>query len=167
MQIRKAGCSDYDRIMEIYSIAQDYMIRSGNPTQWGHFYPDPELIRKDIADGVCYVICEDTVHGVCALIEGPDPTYRVIENGAWLNEDPYVVVHRIAGDGQVHGVFRCVMEYCKDRYANVRIDTHNDNLTMQKQIEKNGFQRCGTIYVEDGSPRIAYQWTAVNTSIPY
>ena len=29
---------------------------------------------------------------------------------------------------------------------------------MQKQIEKNGFKKCGTIYVRDGSPRIAYQW---------
>ena len=30
----------------------------------------------------------------------------------------------------------------------------------QRQIEKNGFIRCGTIYVEDGSPRIAYHWTS-------
>ena len=29
---------------------------------------------------------------------------------------------------------------------------------MQKQIEKSGFKKCGTIYVEDGSPRIAYHW---------
>ena len=28
---------------------------------------------------------------------------------------------------------------------------------MQHLIEKNGFQRCGIIYVEDGSPRIAYE----------
>ncbi len=28
---------------------------------------------------------------------------------------------------------------------------------MQKVFEKNGFKRCGIIYVEDGTPRIAYQ----------
>ena len=25
--------------------------------------------------------------------------------------------------------------------------------------EKNSFEKCGTIYVADGSPRIAYQWS--------
>lgn len=28
---------------------------------------------------------------------------------------------------------------------------------MQHLICKNGFQKCGIIYVEDGSPRIAYE----------
>ena len=28
---------------------------------------------------------------------------------------------------------------------------------MQRVFEKNGFEKCGIIYVEDGSPRIAYQ----------
>ena len=40
----------------------------------------------------------------------------------------------------------------------MRGDTHEDNLPMQRVLEKNGFQRCGTIFVEDGSPRIAYQY---------
>ncbi len=41
--------------------------------------------------------------------------------------------------------------------SNFRIDTHNDNKIMQHVIEKNGFIRCGIIYVKDGSPRIAYE----------
>ena len=28
---------------------------------------------------------------------------------------------------------------------------------MQNVIEKNGFNRCGIIYVKDGSERIAYE----------
>ena len=28
---------------------------------------------------------------------------------------------------------------------------------MQRLLEQNGFVRCGTIYIWDGSPRIAYQ----------
>ncbi|MBE6046792.1 MAG: N-acetyltransferase, partial [Clostridiales bacterium] len=58
------------------------------------------------------------------------------------------------------GIFRCAANYCKSISPNVRIDTHENNTTMQRQIEKAGFERCGIIYVEDGSPRIAYQWTA-------
>ena len=28
---------------------------------------------------------------------------------------------------------------------------------MRRAFERNGFERCGTIWVEDGTPRIAYQ----------
>ena len=42
----------------------------------------------------------------------------------------------------------------------IRIDTHADNKTMQHLIEADGFTRCGIIYIADGTPRIAYQWTA-------
>lgn len=42
------------------------------------------------------------------------------------------------------------------RLAEVRADTHRDNVIMQHILEKNGFIKCGTIVVEDGTPRIAY-----------
>ena len=64
MNIRKAAIDDLTEIMDIYRIAQDYMIESGNPAQWGHFYPQEELIREDISKGRCYLICDDdTPHG--------------------------------------------------------------------------------------------------------
>ena len=70
MFVREAEDEDLDEIMKIYRIAQDNMIKSGNPTQWGHFYPSLELIKEDISRGVCHVICEDEICGVFALIEG-------------------------------------------------------------------------------------------------
>ena len=161
LYVRKAAENDFDRIMEIYRSAQDYMIRSGNPDQWGHFYPDPELVKNDIRDGVCHVICDEGgVRGVFALFAGDEPTYQHIEGGAWLNEEPYVTIHRIAGDGKTRGIFRCAADYCKGVSRNVRIDTHANNAAMQRQIEKNGFRKCGIIYVEDGSPRLAYHYRA-------
>ena len=36
MYIRKAKIEDLERIMGIYRIAQDFMIESGNPNQWGN-----------------------------------------------------------------------------------------------------------------------------------
>ncbi|MCR5546765.1 MAG: N-acetyltransferase [Lachnospiraceae bacterium] len=157
LEIRSATKDDLKSIMNIYKTAQDYMIASGNPTQWGRTYPTRELIQSDINKGVCFLICEaDIVHGVFALFEGVEPTYEYID-GAWLNDDSYVTIHRLAGDGKVHGIFQSVIEYCKQCCSNIRVDTHNDNKTMQSLIEKHGFMKCGTIYVRDGSPRIAYQ----------
>lgn len=161
MQIRKATIDDLELIMGIYRTAQDYMIKSGNPNQWGHFYPSEDLVKEDISKGISYLIYDDSFddpHGVFVLIDGLEPTYQYIEDGNWLNDEPYITLHRIASDGKVHGIFKAAIDYCKSICDNIRIDTHNNNEIMQKQIEKNGFKKCGTIYVKDGSPRIAYQW---------
>ena len=76
---------------------------------------------------------------------------------ATIPPTPYGVIHRVASDGRMPGVFRRCAAFCRARCANLRIDTHHDNHTMQRLIEGAGFRRCGVIYVEDGSPRIAYQ----------
>ena len=162
LSIKKAKITDLERIMEIYRYAQDFMIRSGNPYQWRHSYPDRGLILSDIQQGICHIICDGKeIHGVFALLTEEDPTYRYIEGGEWLNNEPYVTIHRIASDGQVHDMFRCVADYCKNLSSNVRIDTYKDNLIMQRKLTENGFKRCGTIYLENGAPRLAYHWTAL------
>ncbi len=160
LHIRPATIEDLDTIMAIYRIAQDFMIETGNPNQWRHEHPARELILEDIRRGICHVICDDTgIHGIFALCRGEDPTYRKIEDGAWLNDWPYVTIHRIAGDRKVHGIFTCAMDYCKNITGNIRIDTHEDNKVMQHVLSKHGFSRCGIIYLLNGQPRIAYQWT--------
>lgn len=160
MFVRKATVEDIDTIMNIYAMAQDFMIENGNPNQWGHTYPAKDLIEDDIETGICHAVCSgDEIHGVFALLSGREPTYEYIENGSWLNDEEYVTVHRIASDGKAGGIFKCAIDYCKSISDNIRIDTHNDNSVMQKLIERNGFSKCGTVYVRDGSPRIAYQWS--------
>ena len=160
LSVKRAEIADISRIKEIYEGAQDFMIRSGNPDQWGRFYPTAEMIESDITEGESYVIFDESgIHGVVALTAKEEPTYREIYGGAWLNDEPYITVHRIAGDGKVHGIFRCVVDHCKGISDNIRIDTHEKNLVMQRLIEGSGFKKCGTIYVRDRSPRIAYQWS--------
>ena len=163
MKIKKAISTDHDRIMGIYRTAQDYMIQSGNPDQWGHFYPQPELIMKDISEGSCHILCdEEGIHAVFAMFTDPEPTYTYIEDGEWLNDEPYITIHRVASDGSRHGVIKCVIDYAKSLSDNIRIDTHAQNNTMQHQLEKNGFKRCGIIYLESGAQRIAYHWIKNN-----
>lgn len=159
MFIRKANERDLDRILEIYGIAREFMIKSGNPSQWGLVHPAKEIVLADIDEGISHVVCEgEEIRGVFALLTEEEPTYGYIEGGAWLNDEAYVTIHRIASDQSVHGLFPIVFDYCKGLSDNIRIDTHADNLPMQRQIEKCGFVRCGTIYVRGKSARIAYHW---------
>lgn len=158
MEIRKARTEDLDGIMAVYAIALAFMHRNGNRTQWIDGYPSRALLTDDIAAGTCYVETENgTVHGVFVCIEGEDPTYGCIEDGQWLNDRPYAAIHRVGSDGTCPGFLGRCVAYCKGICPELRIDTHADNHVMQHLAEKHGFARCGRIYVEDGSPRIAYQ----------
>ena len=160
LNIRKAEKPDFERITEIYRSAREFMIKTGNPNQWGRTFPTREMITDDLNSGRGHVIYDDAgIHGVFALFTGEDPTYNYIEGGKWLNNNPYVTIHRIAGDGKAHGIFKCAADFCKSISHNVRVDTHADNKIMQRAVEKEGFIKCGIIYVRDRSPRIAYQWS--------
>lgn len=161
MNIRRANINDLAEVLRIYAAARGYMSAHGNPTQWGSTYPPEELVRADIEKGNLY-LCEEgeRAHGVFAFIEGADPTYAVIENGAWPDGEPYNVMHRMASDGEVRGIGKAALDFCKAHGKNVRADTHRDNVTMQNMLAKNGFVPCGIIRVENGSERIAYQYTA-------
>jgi len=150
--------SELSRIEEIYAYAREQMKRTGNPEQWGDSRPDRETLVKDIEASISYVLEEDgEIHGVFVFFVGEDPDYKVIEDGAWKNELPYGVIHRVAGDGSRKGILENIVKYCSAVISNLRMDTHQDNRVMQHVLEKNGFERCGIVYVEGGNRRIAYQ----------
>lgn len=154
--IRTADFSDLSRIEEIYAGARKFMAENGNPTQWGTNNPPTELLVKDIQQGNLYVIVkENQIHGVFFFCLGEDPTYVTIYDGAWSSDALYGTIHRIAGDGS-GGILKAAVAFAKMRISYVRIDTHENNAVMQGALSKLGFQKCGTIYIDDGTSRIAY-----------
>lgn len=160
INIRRTQSSDLTNIMHIYEYAREKI--NGNPNQWRDTYPPEALIVNDIKNRNSYVIENDgAICGVFAFIIGDDPTYQKIE-GQWKNNAPYGVIHRVASNGMMRGVFPACVKFCEEKISNIRVDTHSDNKIMQHQIEKNGFEKCGIIYVEDGSPRIAYHKVIVS-----
>lgn len=160
MEIRKAVQEDLPELMAIYDGARQYMRQSGNKEQWINGYPGEDLILEDIRNGNSYV-CTDggTIAGVFSFIPGEDPTYGMIYEGRWLNDDPYGTVHRIAVNAHKKGVASFCLDWCFEKCGNVRIDTHRDNMPMQKLLYKNGYSYCGIIYLSNGSERLAYQKT--------
>lgn len=157
--IRAAVPADLPAVLDVYRQARAFMAANGNPTQWGTTYPEPELVEEDIRLGRLFVDTEQgRICGAFMFALGEDPTYSYIENGAWLDHSPYATIHRVAGDGTVPGLLKRCVAFCRSQHHHLRIDTHPDNHIMQKLIAREGFTLCGTIYVEDGSPRLAYEW---------
>ena len=155
--IEKATLSQLPKIMSVYANARQFMAQNGNPDQWGTAYPSEVMIRQDILNGKCYVnSCGDRIRAVFYFAVEADPTYGYIE-GAWMNDEPYGVIHRIAVGENGKGVAAECFAFASERCENIRIDTHEKNIPMQRCLAKNGFTRCGIIYLENGDPRIAYQ----------
>lgn len=156
--IRKSRMEDLDKIMKIFDIARQMMRDCGNNIQWINGYPSRELVIDDINSGNGYVVeIDGEIVSAFAFIIGVDETYLYIENGAWLNDEPYGTIHRIGTNGKVHGIMDIVTKYCENFVSNIRVDTHEVNLRMQHVLEKLGYVKCGIIYISDGTPRVAYQ----------
>lgn len=158
MQIRKTTLADLDAAAKIYDDARVYMRESGNPNQWNTPYPNADTVRSDIERGIGYVCTDgDRVVAVFAFEVGRDPDYDIIFGGSWLSDGPYAYIHRIAVGEHGRGIADFCFAYCFGRHPNLRIDTHRDNIPMQKVLARNGFEKCGTVYVNGGKERIAFQ----------
>ena len=81
---------------------------------------------------------DNQIAGVFYFNIGPDPTYHNIYEGAWINDEPYGVVHRIASGNRKKGVASFCLNWCLDKWPNIRIDTHRDNIVMQSFLNKMG-----------------------------
>jgi len=125
MYVRRSNMEDIPAMMELYAQARVFMREHGNPNQWDENYPSRELLEKDIAFGNSYIVEDDekNLAATFAFIKGEDPTYYGIENGAWLNHEPYGTIHRLAGNPSCHGIASGCIGWCKSQIGNLRADT--------------------------------------------
>ncbi len=158
MIIRNAKIEELCNIKQIYENAKLYMRASGNMHQWAGDYPELTLITRDIENKSCYV-CEENgkLLGVFCLFKSPDITYNKIYEGKWLTDGEYHVIHRVAVAEHGRGVADACYAFGLSKNGVLRIDTHRDNLPMQKSLLKNGFSYCGIIYLESGDERLAFE----------
>lgn len=153
--IRLAKNEDLPVILKVFEIARNFMKETGNPTQWGDNYPNEKILKEDILLNRLFVFCEnDEIIGAFVYFCGVEPTYKKID-GAWKDDTPYGVIHRVANSGKIKGMVAQIIEFANNPH--LRIDTHKDNVVMQHVLEKNGFYPCGIIYLADGQERIGYE----------
>ena len=164
MEFRKSTINDMPDIMNIFKQAQSYF-KENRIDQWQNNYPNENVISNDIKNNDSYVMMlnDKVIATIFASFE-EEITYNKIYDGKWLNDDDYCVIHRIAvdnsfkGQGIFYKLIKNVEELCKPKGIHtIKVDTHEDNITMQNTLNKNGFTYCGVIYLEDGDKRVAYQ----------
>ncbi|MBQ4070960.1 MAG: GNAT family N-acetyltransferase [Clostridia bacterium] len=160
MIIRPTTAADLDAAEKIYADARTFMRAAGNPTQWLVGGPSRATLLEDIERGGSYVVEEDgEILAVFYFKREKDPTYTEIHEGRWLDGEEYAVIHRIAvaDSARGRGVASFVFSECFKMHPNLKIDTHRDNIPMQRALYRSGFVRCGIIYLENGEERFAFQ----------
>lgn len=165
LTFRKAKEADLDAIMEIVDAAKAYFKNQGIP-QWQDGYPNRESFLSDRKKGCSYVLEEGNgIVGTMAVIFDGEPDYDTIYEGSWLSEgQSYAAIHRVAVDAERKGkgfagkMVEEVVKMCQERgICSIRNDTHRLNDSMQHMLVKNGFVRCGIIYLKNGEERIAFE----------
>ena len=165
MNIRKANYKDLEEIRLIYQSARKFMSDNGNPNQWGNNNPPLSRTEEDLRENNLYVVEYDKdILAVFFYKYGDDPTYKIIYQGSWLNNSPYGVIHRIAVSDKARGkgIAGICFDFAYNQCKNLKIDTHKDNIPMQRALAKHGFKQCGIIHLVNGDKRIAFQNTEDN-----
>ncbi|MGU8378871.1 GNAT family N-acetyltransferase [Clostridium perfringens] len=164
MEFRQANISDLDQIVEIIELSKKYL-KETKVDQWQDGYPAKEDLRRDIESGNSYVLTnKDEIVATTVISLDGESTYNSIFNGEWITNEEYIVMHRVAVHNKYKGkgIFKELIKEAESLALNndifsIKIDTHRDNVSMQRAVVKNNFKRCGIIYLEDGSERIAFE----------
>jgi ribosomal protein S18 acetylase RimI-like enzyme len=164
MEFRIAVESDINSIMDIIKQAQDYFKEQGID-QWQNNYPDFGTVRNDINNKNGFVLIKDNiVVGTVTVVFDGERNYDSIYDGKWISNQEYAVIHRLAilSNYKGLGLSSIIIENIKNICLNkgihsIKVDTHKENLSMQRLLHKNGFQYCGIIYLQDSSERRAYE----------
>lgn len=165
--IRIATLADLDQIVSIYEDAKRLLKASGSD-QWQSGYPNHDTVKSDIFEDNLYILIRnDIIIGVAYFGDQGEKTYHKID-GTWLNDEPYLVIHRIAtrdgyyGMGVAKALFNFGEKLALEKgIYNIRVDTHKQNLTMLSLLSKLNYHYCGIIDLGLPKPfdstRLAYQ----------
>ncbi|MGY0836468.1 GNAT family N-acetyltransferase [Aerococcus urinaeequi] len=104
------------------------------------------------------------IAGFCVL-DTYDELYENLVEGEWIVSGSYLAIHRVMVSKHLRGskvTTQMFLDIKKMGILNnidaLRIDTHPDNIMMQKTLKRNGFVRTGLLYMPSGSPRYTYEF---------
>ncbi|HEX2917090.1 MAG TPA: GNAT family N-acetyltransferase [Edaphobacter sp.] len=149
MYVRLAREEDIPLLMEVVRRVVPPMRMQGN-LQWDEDYPNEAIFREDIHLEQLWVAEVDgVVAGVVALTTDKEADY---DQADWDNEQPAVVIHRLAVDPWFHGrgVAKALMQKAEEvatakGFLIIRTDTNSANEATQKLFPKMGYRFAGDI----------------------
>lgn len=152
MQLVRANRTQLTRIMEIIEDGRRALNKMGL-NQWQDGYPSIEDIETDIEKQMSYVLIEEyTIIGTVALDPYGEPAYDKLFDGQWRFNTPYLTIHRMAmaEHAAAKGIGTQLLQHIEQiaidkGISQIRLDTHEDNVIMQRVAIKNGYVCVGKV----------------------
>ena len=153
--IHEVNIDDLQEVMKITDSAKQLLKKNGS-LQWQQGYPDENTFKNDIKNKALIGLYEhNQLKAFGAYIYGKDLNYVDIE-GKWdiPANDRDMAIHRVAVDENSHGkkygikILKYGIIYAKKlKCLTVKVDTHKNNIPMQKSILRSGFIYKGIIKI--------------------
>lgn len=156
--IRLAKESDLDQIVLLAERTRKDMLRQGLK-QWPGNYPNLDYFKNDLSQEGLYIYKEgETILATITLLPRNDPPYQEL---SWRGTHS-LVIHRLVvrPDVQRQGIGRKMFSFAKqlateNGYDSILVDTHPDNIKMQRLIQTSGFEYVGYL---SSINRLAYEF---------
>lgn len=175
--MRPATVDDVPAIVATLEAGRSLLAADGIDQWQNGTGPDVDLVTEDVERGWGRVFLVDgQVAATAALIDEPEPNYAHMLEGAWRvlegeaapagASSTYATIHRVAVAPAFRGMHvaqrfyaRLIEEARARGFAEIRADTHADNVRMQHVIASAGFTRAGTVCMDgnEADQRWAYQ----------
>ena len=164
MKLITSSQKELNLILNIISEAQE-SLKSYNIDQWQNGYPNREVILEDIAKAQGYsVYLDNELIAYLVISFDGEPDYDVLNNGTWLKDAKYAVIHRLCLSKKYKGqklskeILSLAHEYVLAKgFSYIRIDTHEDNFIMHNLLINCGYHLAGEIVLgRDNTLRNAY-----------
>lgn len=171
---RPAVREDFDRVSALLDAGHETFAALGID-EGRKKYPSARRLMHSIKNGTTHVV--EDAHGrmiaVFAVSFSPDKNYAAGIEGAWLTDtdaqpQPYAELHwvSVAPAARRRGVGQFILETA-GRIAraggrrSIRADVYEQNVPIQKLLEKHGYARCGILSMKDvfgrRKTRVAYE----------
>ena len=153
--LHRIGIDDMPKIMKITTDAKNLLKQNGS-LQWQQGYPDENTFINDINNNSLYGLYQnDELMAYGAFVYGKDINYVDID-GKWdiPANDKDMAIHRVAVEQNQHGkkygikiLKYGIKKKKKLGCVTVKVDTHKNNIPMQKSIIKSGFIYKGVVKI--------------------
>ncbi|MFD2528690.1 GNAT family N-acetyltransferase [Polaribacter marinaquae] len=167
MKIRLSKIEDIPEIAIIIDDAKAYL-KSQKIDQWQNGYPNAAQVENDIKNNESYVVVNDEnkIMATSMFTLRKEPTYKDVIDGEWMvsENEKYGVIHRMAikKEFRKFGLATFMfhefhLQLLEKKVRSLKIDTHEDNLSMQSLLKKLGYKYCGIIYTNYNAKRLAFE----------
>ncbi|PWI25332.1 GNAT family N-acetyltransferase [Kurthia sibirica] len=157
MKLIQANIQQLDVIMNIIEDGR-IALKNLGIDQWQGEYPAIDNITDDIHRGISYLLVDDDQYVATVAVDPHgEAVYDTIEKGSWASDEPYITVHRMAvslataNKGVGTHLLTALEQLAKElQFSQIRLDTHERNIVMQRVAEKNNYRYAGIVnYGED------------------